>query len=160
MQLISTFSFVEISTSFSVIEMYIKKSEISNFWLSILISQVVPYLMFILVSKSTRPVSLVLSSQNVQCFYISTPLLRKAESSLVFGVSCEYEFTSLISSMLREFFPRYSGFFFSKITTRREGFELIISAFTKHLKCVKKQRKIYLFAIFIDTFAFFFNMKT
>ena len=34
-------------------------SEISNFWL--------PYL----VPKSTHPVSLVLSSQNVQCFYIS-----------------------------------------------------------------------------------------
>ena len=75
MQLISTFSFVEISTFFSVIEMYIKMSEISNFWLSVLISQVAPYLMFILVSKSTHPVSLVLSSQNAQCFYISVPLL-------------------------------------------------------------------------------------
>ena len=74
MQLISTFSFVEISTFFSVIEMYIKMSEISNFWLSVLISQVDPYLMFILVSKSTHPVSLVLSSQNAQCFYISAPL--------------------------------------------------------------------------------------
>ena len=49
-------------------------SEISNFWLSVLISQVAPYLMFILVSKSTHPVSLVLSSQNAQCFYISAPL--------------------------------------------------------------------------------------
>ena len=29
-----------------------------------------PYLMFILASKSTHPVSLVLSSQNAQCFYI------------------------------------------------------------------------------------------
>ena len=48
--------------------------EISNFWLSALISQVAPYLMFILVSKSTHPVSLVLSSQNAQCFYISDPL--------------------------------------------------------------------------------------
>ena len=74
MQLISTFSFVEISTFFSVIEMYIKMSEISNFWLSVLISQVAPYLMFILGSKSTHPVSLVLASQNAQCFYISTPL--------------------------------------------------------------------------------------
>ena len=74
MQLISTFSFVEISTFFSVIEIYIKMSEISNFWLSVLISQVAPYLMFILVSKSTHPVSLVLSSQNAQCFYISAPL--------------------------------------------------------------------------------------
>ena len=43
MQRISTFSFVEISTFFSVIEMYIKMSEISNFWLSVLISQVAPY---------------------------------------------------------------------------------------------------------------------
>ena len=50
-------------------------SEISNFWLSVFISQVDPYLMFILVSKSTYPVSLVLSSQNAQCFYISAPLL-------------------------------------------------------------------------------------
>ena len=75
MQLISTFSFLEILTFFSVIEMYIKMSEISNFWLSVLISQVAPYLMFILVSKSTNPVSLVLSSQNAQCFYISAPLI-------------------------------------------------------------------------------------
>ena len=74
MQLISTFSFLEILTLFSVIEMYIKMSEMSNFWLSALISQVAPYLIFILVSKSTHPVSLVLSSQNAQCFYISVPL--------------------------------------------------------------------------------------
>ena len=74
MQLISTFSFLEILTFFSVIEMYIQMSEISNFWLSVLISQVAPYLMFILVSKFTHPVSLVLSSQNAQCFYTSAPL--------------------------------------------------------------------------------------
>ena len=74
MQLISTFSSVETSTFFSVIEMYIKMSEISNFWLSVLISQVAPYRMFILVSKSTHPVSLVLSSENAQCFYTSAPL--------------------------------------------------------------------------------------
>ena len=49
-------------------------SEILNFWLFALISQMPPYLMFILVSKSTHPVSLVLSSQNAQCFYISAPL--------------------------------------------------------------------------------------
>ena len=47
-------------------------SEILNFLA--LISQLPPYLMFILVSKSTHPVSLVLSSQNAQCFYISAPL--------------------------------------------------------------------------------------
>ena len=49
-------------------------SKISNFSLSALISQVAPYLMFILVSKSTHPVSLVFSSQNAQCFYISASL--------------------------------------------------------------------------------------
>ena len=49
-------------------------SEISNFWLSVLISQMPPYLMFILASKSTHPVSVVLSSQNAQCFYISAQL--------------------------------------------------------------------------------------
>ena len=49
-------------------------SEITNFWLSVLISQMAPYLMFILVSKSTHPVSLVLFSQNAQCFYISAQL--------------------------------------------------------------------------------------
>ena len=74
MQLISTFSFLEILTFFSVIEIYIKMSKISNVWLSVLISQVAPYLMFILVSKSTHPVSLVLSSQSAHCFYISAPL--------------------------------------------------------------------------------------
>ena len=62
-------------------------SEISNFWLSALISQVPPYLMFILVSKSTHSVSLVLSSQNAQCFYISAPLTRalKIRLSAIFA---------------------------------------------------------------------------
>ena len=78
MQLISNFSFLEILTFFSVIEIYIKKSEISNFLLSLLISQVAPYLLFVLVSKSTHPVSLVLSSQNAQCFYIAAPLFEEA----------------------------------------------------------------------------------
>ena len=32
----------------------------SNFWLSVLISNIPPYLMFILVSKSTHPVSFVM----------------------------------------------------------------------------------------------------
>ena len=45
-------------------------SKILNFWLSVLISQMPPYLMFILVSKSTHNDSLVLSSQNAHCFYI------------------------------------------------------------------------------------------
>ena len=64
--LIVSVSYLEILTFFSVIEMYIKMSEISTFWLSVLISQVAPYLMFILVSTSTHPVSLVLSSQNAR----------------------------------------------------------------------------------------------
>ena len=51
-------------------------SEISNFWLSVLISQIPPGLMFILVSESTHPVSLVLSSQNAQCFYIYAPPIQ------------------------------------------------------------------------------------
>ena len=75
MQLIFTFSFLEILRSFSLIEIYIRMSEILNFMLFALISQMPPYLLFILVSKSTHPVSLVLSSQNAQCFYISAPLI-------------------------------------------------------------------------------------
>ena len=51
-------------------------SEILNFWLSVLISQIPPDLMFILVSESTHPVSLVLSSQNAQCFYIYAPPIQ------------------------------------------------------------------------------------
>ena len=43
-------------------------SEISNFWLSVLISQMAPYLLFILVSKSTYPVNLVLSSKMYNAF--------------------------------------------------------------------------------------------
>ena len=66
MQFIFTFSFLEILESFSVIEIYIKMSEILNFCFFTLISQIPPYLMFTLVSKSTHPVSLVLSSQNAQ----------------------------------------------------------------------------------------------
>ena len=61
-------------------------SEISNFWFSVLISQVAPYLMFILVSQSTHPVSLVLSSQNAQCFYISSQLFTKPATSPYFEV--------------------------------------------------------------------------
>ena len=53
MQLIFTLSFLEL---FSVMEIYVKMSEILNFWLSALISQASPYLMFILVSKSTHPI--------------------------------------------------------------------------------------------------------
>ena len=78
MQLISTFSFLKISTFFSVIEIYIKMSEISNFSLSVSILQVAPYLMFILVSKSTHPVSLVLFSQNAQ--------YRGGDEVCVFGI--------------------------------------------------------------------------
>ena len=74
MQLIFTFSFLEILGSFSLIAIYNKMSEILNFWLFTLISQMPPYLMFLLVSKSTHPVSLVLSSQNAQCLYKSAPL--------------------------------------------------------------------------------------
>ena len=44
MQLISTFGFLEILRFCSVIEIYMKMSEISNFWLSVLILQVAPYL--------------------------------------------------------------------------------------------------------------------
>ena len=65
-------------------------SEISNFWLSVLISQVAPYLMFILVSKSAHPVSLVLSSQNPECFYISAPL-RNVVSSSSIDLACIVE---------------------------------------------------------------------
>ena len=67
MQLISTFSFLKISTFFSVIEIYIKMSEISNFSLSVSIS---------------HPVSLVLSSQNAQCFYISAPLYELLQTTI------------------------------------------------------------------------------
>ena len=64
MQLNFTLNFLEIIGSFSWIEIYNKMSEILNFWLFALISQMAPYLIFILVSKSTHPDSLVLSSQN------------------------------------------------------------------------------------------------
>ena len=66
MQLIFTFILLEMLRFQSVVEIYITMSEISNFWLSVLISQMAPYLMLILVSKFTRPDSLVLSSQNAQ----------------------------------------------------------------------------------------------
>ena len=71
---LATVTCLEILRFFSAIEIYIKMSEISNFWLSVLISQMPPYLMFILASKSTHPVSVVLSSQNAQCFYMSAQL--------------------------------------------------------------------------------------
>ena len=50
-------------------------SEIQNFWLLALISQMPPYLIFILVSKSTHTVNMVLSSQNAQYFHLSAPLV-------------------------------------------------------------------------------------
>ena len=51
-------------------------SENPNFWLLALISQMPPYLIFILVSKSTHPVNMVLSSQNAQYFHLSASLLE------------------------------------------------------------------------------------
>jgi hypothetical protein len=63
----------------AVIEIYNKMSEIRNFLLLALISQMPPYLIFILVSnsKSTCPVNMLLSSQNAQYFYLSAPLIVK-----------------------------------------------------------------------------------
>ena len=61
-------------------------SEILNFWLSISISQMPPYLMFIVVSKSTYPLSLLPSSQNAQCFYLrirSNKASPKLERNLI-----------------------------------------------------------------------------
>jgi hypothetical protein len=59
----------------TVIEIYNKMSEIPNFLLLALISQMPLYLIFILVSKSTHPVNIMLSSQNAQYFHLSTPLI-------------------------------------------------------------------------------------
>jgi hypothetical protein len=54
-------------------------SEITIFLLLALISQMPLYLIFILMSKSTHPVNMVLSLQNAQCFYLSAPLYRYYE---------------------------------------------------------------------------------
>ena len=70
MQLICTFSFLEILRFFLVIEIYIKRLEISNFWLSILISQVAPYLMVILVSVYTFHTRLALWKHHVNLLFI------------------------------------------------------------------------------------------
>ena len=70
--------------------MYIKMSEISNFWLSVLILQVAPYLMFILVSKSTHPVSLVLSSQNAQLLLHIRSTISTGFSMATYGGRIKY----------------------------------------------------------------------
>ena len=64
--LIVSVSYLEILRFLSVIEIYIKMSEILIFWLSALISQMAPYLIFILQQKSTHSVNMVLSSQNAR----------------------------------------------------------------------------------------------
>ena len=53
-------------------------SEIPKFWLLPFISQLPPYLLFILVS--THPVNMVLSSsENAQYLHLFTPLLNEAK---------------------------------------------------------------------------------
>ena len=67
--------------------MYIKTSESLNFWLSVLISEIPPYLMFILVSKSTHPVSLVLSSQNARlCICRNCALIRPTNGDFIYFI--------------------------------------------------------------------------
>ena len=105
---------------FLAIEISIKMSEILNFWLSLLalISQMPPYLVFILVSKSTHSVSFVLSSHNPQCFYISTPLFA--------FVKLWYIINSLIS--VKSLFINFSRILkfltikFRHLTTKSEFF--------------------------------------
>ena len=65
-ELLFSVSYLGILKFLSVIEIYNKMSEIPNLWLLALISQMPPYLIFILLSKSTHPVNMVLSSQNAQ----------------------------------------------------------------------------------------------
>ena len=64
--LIVSVSYIEIVRFLSVIEIYIKMSEILFFLLSALTSQMAPYLIFILLQKSSHPVNNVLSSQNAR----------------------------------------------------------------------------------------------
>ena len=65
-QLIVSVSYFEILRFLSVTEIYINMSEILIIWLSALVSQMAPYLIFILLQKSTHSVIMVLYSQNAR----------------------------------------------------------------------------------------------
>ena len=64
--LIVSVSYLEILRFLSITEIYIKMSEILIIWLSALVSQMAPYLIFILPQKSTHSVNMVLYSQNAR----------------------------------------------------------------------------------------------
>ena len=64
--LIVSVSYFEILRFLSVTEIYIKMSEILIIWLSALVSQMAPYLIFILLQTSTHSVNVVLYSQNAR----------------------------------------------------------------------------------------------
>jgi hypothetical protein len=72
-------SYLGILKFLSVIKIYDKMSEIPHFWLSALISQMPPYLIFILVSKYA--VNMVLSSQ--KCRILSLIHHTKTKSDTV-----------------------------------------------------------------------------
>ena len=64
--LIVSVSYFEILRFLSVTEIYIKMSEILIIWLSALVAQMAPYLIFIPLHKSTHSVNVVLYSQNAR----------------------------------------------------------------------------------------------
>ena len=85
--LIVSVSYLEILRFLSVTEIYIKMSEILIIWLSALVSQMMaPYLIFILLQKSTHSVNMVLYSQNARlcrnCVLIRPTIKQKRKYKL------------------------------------------------------------------------------
>ena len=74
-------------------------SEILIFWLSALVSQMAPYLIFILLQKSTHSVNMVLSSQNARLCR-NCVLIRPTNSSAA-RTTGRTKFCSQISDIYR-----------------------------------------------------------
>ena len=107
-QLNFTVSYLGILKFLSVIEIYNKMSEIPNFWLLALISQMPPYLIFILVSKSTHPVNMVLSSQH-KCTILSLIRHTKKEIPNVVVQGTQYSTIKLSTVVLSPSLLRRHG---------------------------------------------------
>ena len=96
--LIVSVSYFEILRFLSVTEIYIKMSDILIIWLSALVSQMAPYLIFILLQKSTHSVNMVLYSQNARlcrnCALIRPTILGLLEEQFGTDRAIQYKYST------------------------------------------------------------------
>ena len=89
--LIVSVSYFEILRFYHALtEIYIKMSEILIIWLSVLVSQMAPYLIFILLQKSTHSVNMVLYSQNARLCRNRAPI-RLTTNNVIIDFQCSQD---------------------------------------------------------------------